>query len=174
MRKIYILLLIFNLSICKNLGEEKKDRITFVQSFYPEYTAYIFNSEEEYVKHGFFQKDETITNSGKYSYKWEKQDQNSYISLTQFLPQTDENGFRDFSIYDSLYIKIYSEQKTGSTFIVALNCQLLENGKNAYFYYYVTMNFKGWKELKISLKEFTKVNSPDLTKVTSLYFNSKG
>ena len=174
MRKIYLLLLIFNLSLCKNLVEQKPNRITFVQSFYPEYTAYIFNSEEEYVKHGFFQKDETITSSGKYSYKWEKQDQNSYISLTQFLPQADENGYRDFSIYDFLYIKIYSEQKTSSTFIVALNCQPLENGKNAYFYYYVTMNFKGWKELKISLKEFTKVNSPDLTKVTSLNFHSKG
>ena len=56
MRKIYLLLLIFNLSLCKNLVEQKPNRITFVQSFYPEYTAYIFNSEEEYVKHGFFSK----------------------------------------------------------------------------------------------------------------------
>ena len=82
--------------------EKKADRLTFVQSFYPEYVNYIFNAEDEYVKHGFFQKDENITNSGKYSYKWANQDQNTYIKLDQFLPDPDEKGYRDFTIYDSL------------------------------------------------------------------------
>ena len=38
----------------------------------------------------------------------------------------------------------------------------------------VTMNFKGWKELKISISKFTKNTSPNLKKVTNLYFHSKG
>lgn len=100
--------------------------------------------------------------------------QNTYINLTSLFRNLDENGYWDFSIYDYLYINIYSEEKTSSTFIVALNCQEIDEGKNVYFYYYVTMNFKGWKELKISLSEYTKNNSHDLSKLTSLCFHSKG
>ena len=131
-------------SFVRSLREEISDRLTFVQSFYPEFTAYIFNSEKDYIKHGFFEKDETITYSGKYSYKWANQDKNTYINLENFLPAA-QNNYRDFSIYDSVYINIYSEEKTSSTFIIALNCQELDSWKNAYFYYYVTMNFKGRK-----------------------------
>ena len=174
MKAIFILFIMFINSFSRNLREEVPDRLTLVQSFDPEYTAYIFNSEEEYIKHGFFEKDETITYSGKYSYKWANQDQNTYINLEKFLPGTAQNGYRDFSIYDSIYINIYSKEKTSSTFIIALNCQETDTGKNAYFYYYVTMNFKGWKELKININEFTKNSSPDLKKVTSLCFHSKG
>ena len=171
---IFLLIISFSTSI-----EKKADRLTFVQSFYPEYVNYIFNAEDEYVKHGFFQKDENITNSGKYSYKWANQDQNTYIKLDQFLPDPDEKGYRDFTIYDSLYINIYSEQKTGSTFIIALNCQEREpdsesSSKNAYISFLLKMNFKGWKEFKIPFSEFTKNFSPDLSKVTSLCFHSKG
>ena len=177
MKNIFIFLIAFiyiSFSKNKNLNEQKPDRISFIQTFYPEYTNYIFNSEEEFIKHGFFQKEEKIIRSGKYSYKWANQDKNSYINLAQFLPQPDENGYRDFSNFDSLYITIYSKEKTSSTFIVALYCQQVEPTRNAYFYYYVTMDFKGWKELKISLKDFTKSNNPDLTKVTGLIFNTKG
>ena len=174
MRKLYLIFFIL-FSFCNNLREEQKDRLRFSQSFYPEYTNYIFNSEEEYTKHGFFIKDEIITYSGKYPYKWENPDKNKYLNLDQFLPKPDANGYRDFSIYDSLYINIYSEEKTSSTFIVALNCQYIESlSKNAYFYYYVTMNFKGWKQLKISLKEFTKSNGPNIAQVTGLAFHSSG
>ena len=173
--KSIILLAIISIGLFLNLNGQKADRLSLVQSFYPEYTQYIFNSEEEYIKHGFFQKDETITSSGKYSYKWENPESNNYINLEQFLPKADANGHRDFSIYDSLYINIYSKEKSSSTFIVALNCQYIESlSKNAYFYYYVKMNFKGWKEFKISLRDFIKSNDPDINKVTSLYFSSKG
>ena len=174
MKNFYLFFIIL-FAFCKNLRENKPDRLTFIQSFYPEYTNYIFNSEEEFIKHGFFIKDEIITSSGKYSYKWENPETNKYINLDSFLPPPDENGFRDFSIYDSLYINIYSEEKTSSTFIVALNCQYVESlKKNAYFYYYVTMNFKGWKQLKISIKEFTKSNGPNISQVTGLAFHSTG
>ena len=169
-----IVFIIISLYKSENVKQEKPDRLTFVQTFDPKYTNYIFNSEEEFVKHGFFEKDEKITKSGKYSYKWADQEKNSYVDLDQFLPEPDENGYRDFTEFDSLYITIYSEEKTSSTFIIALNCQEVEPTRNAYFYYYVTMGFKGWKELKISLKEFTKNNNPDLSKVTGLKFHSKG
>ena len=171
---IHKVFFILTLSFCLNLKGDKPERLTFVQTYDPNYVHYVFNAEEEYVKHGFFEKNEEITLSGKYSYKWEKQDQNTYINLSTFLPKPDDNGYRDFSLYDYIYINIYSKEKTSSTFIVALNCQEIDGGKNAYFYYYVTMNFKGWKELKIAISEFTKNNSPDLSKVTSLCFHSKG
>ena len=174
MKNIYILFLILFIPFCKTLREDKPDRIIVTESFDPKNVLYVFDAEKDFVKHGFFEKDEKITKSGKYSYKWAKQDQNTYIDLTSFLSEPDENGYRDFSNFDSIYINIYSEEKTSSTFIIALNCQPLDNGKNAYFYYYVTMNFKGWKEFKIPISEFTKNTSPDLTKVTSLCFHSKG
>ena len=176
MKKYFnIIFLILFLPFCTSLREEKPDRISFVQSFDPENTVYIFDSEKDYVKHGFFEKDERITYSGKYSYKWANQDKNNYIDLTGFLPSPNVDGYRDFSKYDSLYINIYSKEKTYSTFIMALECQKMDNGNPAYYYYYVTMSFKGWKELKISFSEFTDNNSiPDLTKVTRLYFSSKG
>ena len=174
MKNIYIFFLIFIIPFCKTLKEEKPDRLIVTQSFDPKYTLYIFDSEKDFIKHGFFEKDEKITKSGTFSYKWANQDQHTFINLTSFMPEPDADGYRDFSIYDSIYINIYSEEKTSSTFIIALNCQLLDNGKNAYFYYYVTMNFKGWKELKIPISEFTKNTSPDLKKVSSLCFHSKG
>ena len=177
MKKLFSFLIVFfiiSFYKSENLIQEKPDRLTFFQTFDPEYMNYIFNSEEKFVKHGFFVKDEKITKSGKYSYKWANQEKNSYVNLDQFLPEPDENGYRDFTEFDSLYITIYSEEKTSSTFIIALNCQEVKPTRNAYFYYYVTMGFKGWKELKISLKEFTKVYNPDLSKVTGLKFYSKG
>ena len=106
MKNEFFLILLIFICFCKNLREQKPDRLTFVQSFYPEDTYYIFNAEEEFVKHGFFEKDETVTNSGKYSYKWANQDKNTYVDLGNFLPQPDENGFRDFSNIDSLYITL--------------------------------------------------------------------
>ena len=179
MKRFYIFSLTFMFVSLINLEAQKPDRLTFVQSFYPEYTNYIFNAEEDYVKHGFFEKDEEIKFSGQYSYKWANQDKNNYINLSQFLPEPDQNGYRDFNIYDSLYINIYSKEKTSSTFIIALNCQERQpdsksSSKNAYLSYYVTMNFKGWKQFKIPFTEFTKNYSPDIRKVTSLCFHAKG
>ena len=175
MKNFYVIFFILILPFCTNLKEEKPDRISFIQSFDPENTLYIFDSEKDYVKHGAFEKDEKIIYSGKYSYKWANQDKNNYIDLTQFIPNPDANGYRDLSKYDSLYINIYSKEKTSSTFIMAISCQKIGNDNNAYYYYYITMNFKGWKELKISFSEFTDNNyMPDLTKVTHFYFNSKG
>ena len=135
MKNIYILFLILFIPFCKTLREDKPDRIIVTESFDPKNVLYVFDAEKDFVKHGFFEKDEKITKSGKYSYKWAKQDQNTYIDLTSFLSEPDENGYRDFSNFDSIYINIYSEEKTSSTFIIALNCQPLDNGKNAYFYY---------------------------------------
>ena len=179
MKKFYFLFLTFITASCLNLENQKSERLTFTQSFYPEYTNYIFNAEEEYIKHGFFEKDEKIISSGKYSYKWANQEKNTYINLGDFLPSPDENGYRDFTIFDSLYINIYSEEKTSSTFLVALNCQeTVPDSKSsstvAYLSYLVTMNFKGWKEFKIPFTDFSKKNLPDLTKVTGLCFHSKG
>ena len=179
MKKNLFLILIFKIIFCRNLKSQEEERLTFVHSFYPELTNYIFNSEEEYVKHGFFEKDETITSSGKFSYKWANPDKNNYINLVNFLPKPNENGYRDFSIYDSLFINIYSKEKTSSTFIIVLNCQerqpdSISSSTNAYISYLVTINFKGWKEFKIPFREFNKNYSPDITKVTSLSFHSKG
>ena len=123
MKLLNFLFLILFFTFCKNLENTKKDRLTFIQTFDPEYIHYIFNSEEDFVKHGFFEKDEKIYNSGKYSYKWANQDKNTYINLVNFLPEPNEKGYRDFSIYDSLYINIFSKKKTGSTFIIIINCQ---------------------------------------------------
>ena len=179
MKYAFILFLFYAIISLSTLKENKDDRLTFVQTFEPEKVNYIFNAEDEFVKHGFFEKDEKITNSGKFSYKWANQDQNTYIKLDQFLPEPNEKGYRDFTIYDSLYINIYSEKKTGSTFIIVLNCQERQpdsqsSSTTTYISYYFRINFKGWKEFKIPLSEFSKNYSPDLTKVTSLIFNSKG
>ncbi len=46
--------------------------------------------------------------------------------------------------------------------------------KMSIFTIMLQQNFKGWKELKISLSEYTKNNSHDLSKLTSLCFHSKG
>ena len=78
---VYKVFFILTLSFCLNLKGDKPDRLTFVQTYDPNYIHYVFNAEEEYVKHGFFEKNEEITLSGKYSYKWEKQDQNTYIKF---------------------------------------------------------------------------------------------
>ena len=179
MKRFYIFSLTFMFVSLINLEAQNPDRLTFVQSFYPEYTNYIFNAEEDYVKHGFFEKDEEIKYSGQYSYKWANQDKNTYINLAQFLPEPGQNGYRDFNIYDSLYINIYSKEKTSSTFIIVVNCQEREpdsksSSTNSYISYYITMNFKGWKQFKIPFSEFTKNYSPDISKVTSVCFHSKG
>ena len=177
MKFLFFLFLILHIG-CK-IENQQKYRLTYVQSFYPENTLYLFNSEEEFIKHGFFEKDEKIYSSGKYSYKWANQDKNTYINLVNFLPEPNEKNYRDFSIYDSLYINIYSKKKTGSTFIIIINCQEREpdsvsSSTNAYISYLVTMNFKGWKEFKINFADFSKNYSPDITKVTSVIFNTKG
>lgn len=179
MKNLCVFSLLFIYIICINLEDKKVDRLTFLQSYDQDLTNYIFNAEEEFVKHGFFEKDETITRSGKYTYKWANQDKNTYVNLDGFLPERNENGYIDFTVYDSLYINIYSKEKTGSTFIIVLNCQERESNaqsssKNSYISYYLAMNFKGWKEFKIPLSEFSKKYSPELSKVTGLTFHSSG
>ena len=178
--KILYIFSLFLISItCINLNDNKINRLTFKQTYYPDLTNYIFNAEEEFVKHGFFERDERITSSGEYSYKWANPDKNNYIKLDQFLPEKNKNGYIDFTIYDSLYINIYSKQKTGATFNIVLYCQEREpdsqsSSPNAYINYLFIMNFKGWKEFKIPFSEFSKNYSPDITKVTSLIFQTKG
>ena len=99
--------------------------------------------------------------------------------MKDFLPEPDEKGYRDFTIYDSLYINIYSNEKTGSSFLIELECQEREpdsesSSTKAYISYFLLMNFKGWKEFKIPLSEFSKKYSADITKVTGLSFHSIG
>ena len=177
MKNLYIFYLLFIIISCKIEEGEKFDRFIFIQSFYPDITNYIFNSEEPFVKHGFFEKDESITSSGEYTYKWANQDQNTYVNLKHFLQEPDEKGYRNFTIYDSLYINIYSNEKTGSSFIIELDCQEREPDSESsltktYISYYLLMNFKGWKEFQIPLSEFSKKYFPVLTKVTELSFHS--
>ena len=81
-----------------------------------------------------------------------KTDQNTYINSTSLFPNLDENGYWDFSIYYYLYINIYSEEKTSSTFIVALNCQEIDGSKNVYFYYYVYNEFQRMERIKNFIK----------------------
>ena len=62
MKYAFILFLFYAIISLSTLKENKDDRLTFVQTFEPEKVNYIFNAEDEFVKHGFFEKDEKITN----------------------------------------------------------------------------------------------------------------
>ena len=82
-----------------------------------------------------------------------------YINLGEFLPSPDKNGYRNFTIYNSLYINIFSEEKTNSTFLVTLNCQernpdSKSSSTVSYISYFVTINFKDGKNLKSHLQIF--------------------
>ena len=61
MKNIYILFFLFIIPFCKTLKEDKPDRLIIIESFDPKNALYVFDAEKDFVKHGFFEKDEKIT-----------------------------------------------------------------------------------------------------------------
>ena len=85
---------------------EDDERLTYKETFDEQRTHYIINTEESYQTLSKFTKDEQITSSGKYTYKWSEQDKNSYIDLKSKLPSPGSSGYVDFTIYETGLFKI--------------------------------------------------------------------
>ena len=171
---------IFTLIHCKEKNTElKNERLTYKTTIDKDNSFYIINTSNEYQTITNLQKDELIINSGEYTYKWANQDSLTNIYFTSLLPKPDSKGYRDFSIYDEIFLKLYSPKATFSTFIIVIYCQEREpdeisSSTRHYIKYIIKIDFKGWKEFVIPLKSFDIGYSPDITKVTGVNLRSTG
>ena len=165
---------------CKKiLSELNNNRLTYKTTIDKDNSFYIINTSNEYQTIQNLQKDELIIDSGDYTYRWSNQDSITSINLSSFLPKADSSGYRDFSIYDAIFLKLYSPKETLSTFIIVILCQEREPDEISpstrhYIKYTVKINFKGWKEFIIQLNSFDIGYSPDITKVTGILLYSIG
>ena len=179
--KIYFLIIeifIFNI----NCLEEKQNgikRLTYKEEFDPENSFYILNSEEEYKVNKNLIKNEKITNSSSYSYEWSNHELKTYVSFRDYLPSADSEGYRDMTNFDFIYLNIYSKKKVGSKIILVLYCQKREPDEisqmtNSYKSFPLTINFIGWKEIKIPYLNLDDSYGADLTKVSGLTLYATG
>ena len=175
---IIFFILSFSLFNCKEIISEL-NRLTYKTIIDKDNSFYIINTENEYKIIKNLQKDEIIKYSGDYTYKWANQDSLTYFNLDSLLPKSDSKGYRDFSIYDSIFIKLYSSISTISTFMLVIYCQerqpdQISTMTKHYFRSTVTINFKGWKEILIKFSDLDIGYSPDITKVTGISIISTG
>ena len=172
----YKSIIILNLLLIANLKEEQskdlKERLTYEQTYDKDNTYFLINTEDEYKEINKLKKDENIKYSGTYTYKWERQDINRSFYIMPM--KTGTNIYTDMSIYDSIYLNIYSKYKTHSEFIILIHCQernpdyITTFMKYAYASYKISINFKGWKQFKINLSAFSTMYEPDFSRVSSI------
>jgi len=85
------------------------------------------------------------------------------------------NMLMDVTGYDALVINVYSENATGATFTLCINCQRNNvEGKTAYRKYEAAIDWTGWKQIVIPINEMQPAYSPDLKQVSSLIWNANG
>ena len=154
-------------------------RLTYKESFDPDNTYYVLNSQDQYKKVKNLEMKEIITNSSSYSYEWSDHVTKTYISLKDFLPPGDSEGYRDMTKYDFIYINVYSKNNIGSKIILVIECQKREPDsrsamKVTYKSHIFPINFVGWKEIKIPYNILNDGYGADLSKVSGLILNSNG
>ena len=154
-------------------------RLTYREEFDPNNSFYILNTEEPYKFVKNLVKNEIITNSSSYTYEWSDHESKTYISFKDYLPPEDSEGYRDMTNYDFIYINVYSKNNVGSKIILVLYCQKREPDEisqmtNSYKSFPLTINFIGWKEIKIPYLNLDDSYGADLTKVSGLTLYATG
>ena len=154
-------------------------RLTYKETFDPDNTYYILNTENEYKTIKNLEKNELITNSSTYTYEWSDHITKTYINLKDSLPKGDSDGYRDMTKYDFIYLNVYSKNNIGSKIVIVIECQKREPDeisqmKVCYKSYIIPINWSGWKEIKIPYSSFSDGYGADLSKVSSLIINSSG
>ena len=176
--QLFCLISLVYLISSKEQSLKENERITFSESYDKDNAYYLINTENDYKEIKQLKKDEYITRSGAYSYKWERQDINKSFYIMPI--KTGTNIYTDMSIYDSIYLNIYSKYKTNSEFIILIHCQertpdyITTFMKYAYASYKIRINFKGWKQFKIKLSAFSTTYDPDFKRVSSIQLGSSG
>jgi hypothetical protein len=157
---------------------KENERITFSESYDKNNAYYLINTENDYKEIKQLKKDEYVTSSGTYSYKWERQDINKSFYIMPIKSGTEL--YNDMTKYDSIYLNIYSKYKTQSEFIIIINCQernpdyITSFMKYAYASHKIRINFVGWKKFNIKLKAFSTMYDPDFSRVSSVELKSSG
>jgi len=179
----FYLFIISTLLLSINSKEEELDRnckiLEFYETFDPKMTYYILDSMENYEEIKGLQKNEMYRNSSSYSYGWINHVKNPRIDLKNYLPPADDYGYRDMTKYDYLILNIYSKNNTGSKFVLLIYCQkrkpdLISSSKIAYKRYTIKIDFSGWKEFKIPIKNFHDGYFADLKRVSGFSLSTKG
>ena len=153
---------------------EDDERLIYNETLNEKKMRYLINTKNDYQEIYSFTKDEVIKNSSTYSYKWSNLDKNKYIDLTSKLRRSGSSGSIDISMYDAVYLKLYSPKKIVSTICIVFYCETTDQNKtlNSYIIYKVFNWFRGWKEIIIPFSNFVHKNSPDITKVTKVHLSS--
>ena len=179
--KIYSIVFVLLFLSVNSLEEGQKNikRLTYKETFDPENSYYVLNTEDEYKTIKNLEKSELIKNSSTYTYEWNDHETKQYLNLKDLLPPGDSEGYRDMTKYDFIYLNIYSKNNIGSKIIIVIECQKrtpdeISQMKVCYKNYIIPINFEGWKEIKIPYSILGDGYGGDLTKVSSLIINSNG
>ncbi len=106
------------------------------------------------------------TKGTSYSARWNNQNAITTIQFGKVL--------RDWSDYVNFEMWVYSEKATNSQFIIVASCDQEMASGESYRSYFVTVDWEGWKLVKIPLNSFSKNREGSLAKVNSLRFQSSG
>lgn len=113
--------------------------------------------------------DKSITYEGaNASGKWGDQVSKTNLTLKA------EKIFTDITDYKFVFIRMYSEKKTGSHMQFCINCQNTPEGKTAYKRHQIDVNWTGWKTIMLNLDDFADGYGADFSQVKNYAFNSSG
>lgn len=103
---------------------------------------------------GALKKTTSEVKEGNFSYRWDAFD-HSYFRVDRFTSN-------DWRAYQGLSVWVYSEESNGASVAIGAYSEVPNVGKpsDSYYVYRFTVDWEGWKEMKISFDDFTPVRSP--------------
>ena len=174
-------MLIPMLAACKKKGDDDRLEdpeymkghdtvITYEVAEIPEETHYIVESGNamDYSLIGLPINTEITREESSCSAKWERQDTRTSVIFTE-VPS-------DITEYSFVCLWIYSEKATDSLMQLCINCQpsSSEPGKTAYRRHEITVNWTGWKQIILTLDEFSDGYGADFSQVSNFTLNTTG
>ena len=79
------------------------------------------------------------------------------------------NGAYDFSEYETIKIKYFVETASDQNILL----RLVSTSDTSYYYATLSCAEVGWKEVTLNIAEMIQVNSPDLSRITAIAFETK-
>ena len=175
--KLFILLFSSLIWLIHSLEEPyyTNKRLIYKDSFDEDYTHILLNTQEEYKEIKNLKKSENYTNSSLYIYEWSNHPKNTYVPLSEYLPKGDSEGYRDLTIYDTIYLNIFSKRTVLTKITLVIKCQKrtpdeISDMDVAYKSVKILINFEGWKEFKIPLSSLDDSYGANLTTVSGFIF----
>jgi len=143
--------------------------VTEGQSMASSFDVVNFNSIGSILSAGAKPSKNHTTDGNVYSARWNNHTKNTDFWVKSF----DDSVPTDWSLYKEIVIKIYSEKATGAKLYTVLYNPDAADGIR-YFSTTITVDWAGWKEIRINLSSLGGTRSPTWNQMTGFRFVAHG